>query len=83
MSQFVHEFGKRWDERVPRNAIRHHMGRVHVGTPDETIVAEITAACERSKDTFTPALVRQSVRFALECHKRNRDLFRRVTSGRH
>lgn len=82
MTKFVHEFGKRWDERVPRNVIRHRMGRIHVGTPDETIVAEITAACERSPDSFTPALIRQSVKFALECHKRNGDLFHRVMNGR-
>jgi hypothetical protein len=84
MAQFVHEFGKRWDERVPRNAIRHHMGRIHVGVSDEAIAAEITAAVKRSKDAdaFTPALVRQSIRFALICHTRNRDLFRRVQAGR-
>jgi hypothetical protein len=81
MTKYVGEFGKRWDVRVPRNDIRWLMGNRHVATPDSEIEAEIR--CRVGNDPrFTPSLIRQSVAFALECHKRNRELFNHVMRGR-
>ena len=79
----VSEFGMRWDERVPRDAIKRRLGRTHVSVPDDDIVAMIEAAFETSTDRakFTPALRRQTIKFALEVHRRNRELFTRVMQG--
>lgn len=73
----VSEFGKRWDDRVPRHAIKRRLGRIHVSTPDSEIVAMIEREIERSKDRakFTPVLRRQTIAFALAAHQRNRDFF--------
>ncbi len=79
MTQYRYEYGKRWDARVPRYAISHKLGKLHVGTPDAAIEALIREACKAPG--FTPSLIRQSVAYALECHKRNRDLYQYVTGG--
>lgn len=74
MAKRVGEFGRRWDARVPRNHIKWLMGRVHVGTSNDEVQADIERRCAASPG-FTPALIRQSVAYALECHKRNRELY--------
>jgi len=79
MTDYRYEYGKRWDARVPRGDINWLMGRVHVGVTDEEITADITKRC--SAPGYTPALIRQSIRYALICHKRNRDLYNRVMRG--
>lgn len=81
MAKRVSEFGKRWDERVPRGLIKWLMARVHVGTPKAEIVADIERRCA-GNPAFTPALVRQSIAFALACHNENRALFNHVMRGR-
>jgi len=84
MAEYRYEFGKRWDARVPRAAISWLMGRVHVGTPDSEIEANIRRRIAKSDSAglYTPALVRQSIAYALACHRRNGDLYKRVMSGR-
>ena len=71
---YRYEYGKRWDEHVPRNDIRWLMGRVHVGTCAAEIEADIRDRCAKNP-AFTPSLIKQSIAYALECHKRNRALF--------
>jgi hypothetical protein len=75
-TQYRYEFGKRWDARVPRADIHWLMGRVHVATADDEIAADIRRRCA-DQPGYTAAIVRQSVAYALECHKRNRDLVKR------
>ncbi len=77
MAQQRHEFGMRWDARVPRHAIRRFIGNFHVGAPEEEVAAWMTDRITGAPG-FTPALIRQSVKFALECHRRNGGLFMRV-----
>lgn len=79
MTEYRYEFGKRWDRRVPRADIHWLMGRVHVSKTDEEIAADITKRC--TAPGYTLALIRQSVAYALECHKRNRELFNHVAHG--
>jgi hypothetical protein len=76
MAEYRYEFNRRWDARVPRNDIKWYIARLHVGTADEEIEANIKERC--ADPAYTPALIRQSVAYALECHKRNRDLYHRV-----
>lgn len=80
MTKYRYEYGKRWDARVPRRDVNYLMGRVHVGTPDAEVEADIRRRCE-GKPGYTPGLVEQSVRYAIECHQRNRELFRHVMGG--
>jgi len=77
------EFGKQWDERVPRAAIVWLMDRVHVGTSDAKIERSIRARIAKSPDAaaFTKELIEQSVAYALECHRRNQATYRAVNSG--
>lgn len=76
---WIYEYGKRWDERVPRGDINWLMGRVHVSATEAEIEADIRKRC--NAPGFTPGLVNQSVAYALECHKRNRALYARVMGG--
>jgi hypothetical protein len=79
MADYRYEYGKRWDARVPRADINWLMGRVHVSATEDEIAADITRRC--NAPGYTPALIRQSVKYALECHKRNRDLYNHVVRG--
>jgi hypothetical protein len=83
MAKRVSEFGKQWDERVPRYAISWLINRVHVGVTDAEIEKSIRERIARSEDAakFTSSLINQSVRYALECHHRNRDLYNSVNRG--
>jgi hypothetical protein len=79
----VTEFGQQWDERVPRDAIKRLLGRTHVSTPDHDIETDIVMRIEKGKDAakYTESLRRQTVRYALEVHHRNRQLFTQVMQG--
>lgn len=72
---YCYEYGKRWDARVPRGDISWLMGRVHVGTTCAEIEADIRKRC--TAPGYTESLIKQSVAYALECHRRNRDLYAR------
>ena len=84
----VSEFGKQWDDTVPRNAIRHHLGRVHVDTPDADIHAEIDKAISAQKARgpkiaaqWTPEIEKQTHDYAILTHRRNQKQYRDVMSG--
>lgn len=76
MTEYRYEYGKRWDSRVPRTAIYWLMGQVRVSTPEDEVAADIRRRC--TAPGYTPALIRQSVAYALICHQRNRDLYAHV-----
>lgn len=82
--KYAYEFGKRWDRRVPRFAIARIVDKYHVAMPDDEITADIRTRIEASpqRDQYSKAIIRQSLAYALECHKRNQGLYRRVVSGR-
>ena len=75
-TKYVGEFGKRWDERVPRSAISWLVNRLHVGTSDETIAADIRSRC--TAPGYTESIIKQSIAYALECHRHNQAIYRRV-----
>lgn len=79
-TKYVSEFGKRWDERMPRSAISWLINRLHVSISDEEIERDIRNRC--TAPGYTEPLIKQSVSYALECHKRNRDLYHDVVCGR-
>lgn len=76
MTQYRYEFGKRWDARVPRADISWLAGYWHVGRSDDEIAADIRKRC--NAPGYTESLIRQSIAYALECHRRNRELYNHV-----
>lgn len=73
------EFGRKWDVRVPRADIHWYVSRLHVACEDSEIAADIRKRC--TAPGFTESLIRQSIAFALECHRRNQALYGRVARG--
>lgn len=68
---------------VPTHAIDRWLARTHVATPDADILAAIDIAPGLSTDArWTPALLRQTKRYALWRHHRNLAEFAWVM-GRH
>lgn len=69
-----------------KQSIEYHMGRVHVGTSDAAVEQEIREAIagklaqckhwEMSKATQDAC-----VRYALQCHRKNQDLYAFVMGG--
>lgn len=62
----------RVDKLVPTIVIDRKLGRVHVGTSDSEVTAMIEEALAAVTDPrWTPALRRQTLRYALWRHHRN------------
>jgi len=62
----------RVDPLVPTYQLDRRLGRVHVRTPDAEVVAMIEEAmATRTDPRWTPAIKRQTVRYALWRHHRN------------
>jgi hypothetical protein len=71
---------------VPTMAIDHHLGRVHVGTSDAEVKADIeqmVARAAANDPRWTPALRRQAVKYALWSHHRNQAEYEWLMSGAH
>lgn len=77
----------RW---APTIAIRYHLGRVHIATPDREVLEETVQAARKSRRLKQPAgapringrILRRSLRFAIAQHHRNRDTLNQVSAGR-
>ena len=77
--KFAQEFGRNWHVETPRGDIHWLMGRVHVGTPDAEIEADIRGRC--TDPAYTPEIVQEAVDYALICHRENQGLYRYVMTG--
>ncbi|MGA2284369.1 MAG: hypothetical protein ABSH07_12005 [Candidatus Dormibacteria bacterium] len=76
----------RVDPLVPTRAIDFHLGRVHVGTPDQEVAREIEAAIDKAaarEPRWTPAIRRQAVQYAIWRHHQDLAEYRRVMGGGH
>lgn len=80
MLKRVSEFGRKWNVKVPRGDIHWLSGQWHVSRSDDEIAADIRSRC--TAPGYTENLIQQSIAYALECHKRNRELYRHVMNGR-
>jgi Na+-transporting methylmalonyl-CoA/oxaloacetate decarboxylase gamma subunit len=65
---------------VPQASIRWLMGRVHVGTPDAEVEADMRRRC--AKTNATEQEIAAIVAFAIACHRENQGLYNAVMSGR-
>ena len=77
--KYVTEFGRKWRVETPRGDIHWLMGRVHIGTPDIEVKADIRSRC--TDPAYTPELIQEAVDYALLCHAENQGLYRYVMSG--
>jgi len=61
--------------RVPYYAIERHLMRVHIGTPDSEVIADLRSACAGAKAPdgagCTPEEEAEAIRYGLECHRDN------------
>jgi hypothetical protein len=73
----------RVDPLVPTREVDWYLGRVHVATPAADVAATIEAQlATRTDPRWTPALLRQTVRYALWRHVRNLAQYAEVMRGR-
>lgn len=64
---------------LPRSQIEFVVDRLHVGTSDDEVAAEIR---RRTKGgSWTPARVRRAVEYAIKHHRKNRGVFSHVMRG--
>jgi len=68
---------KRTTLAVPKGAISFIVGRLHVGTSDAEVEANITKRTAK----LTPAQQRKCVAYALKCHHENQGLYDLVMRG--
>lgn len=57
------------NSRVPAALIRFHVGRLHVGTPDSEIQADIRTRCREAG--ATDAETEEAVKVAIDAHHEN------------
>ena len=63
---------------VPKYSIGWLIARLHVGTSDADIEADLRKRL--SKSLLTPAQFKKCLVYALKCHKENQNLYNRVMS---
>lgn len=63
--------------KIPEASIRWLIGRVHVGTSDAEIEADMLRRCAKA----TTAQQKACVKYALKCHRENQALYGYVMSG--
>jgi hypothetical protein len=47
---FAYEYGQRWAVRLPRRDLRTFVSHIHCAEPEDKVLAEVRALCERSRD---------------------------------
>lgn len=77
--KYKHEFGKRWNERLPRDSIKYIVNRIPCWTDDETVVEMVLTRCQASK--IPENMLGACKRYALLVHARQKDLYYAVLRG--
>lgn len=80
----VTEYGLKWNPLVPRASIHWLMQKQHVSMSDEEVEHFIRERCMRvaaNNSKMTAGIMKQAVRYALLCHKHNRELYTHVARG--
>jgi hypothetical protein len=79
--QTFEEYEKTVPAFVPRGSISWLMGRVHVGTPDAEVEADIRGRLA-GNPACTEEMLVKCIEYAIACHRENQGLYRAVVSGR-
>jgi hypothetical protein len=69
---------KRITLTIPKGSISFIVSRLHVGTADAEVEANIR---QRTEKLYTPAQVNKCVAYALRCHRENQGLYNYVMRG--
>ena len=69
---------------IPRGAIRHLVGTLHVGNPDDFVRSMIRERIEHSPEraAWKASDIRRAEEFALRCHHETQALYAAVMTGR-
>jgi|HubBroStandDraft_1064217.scaffolds.fasta_scaffold34755_1 hypothetical protein len=68
---------------VPQQSIRWLMGRVHVGTSDADIEADMRRRFAKAvANGMTEEQLAECIAYALACHRENQGLYNAVMTGR-
>jgi hypothetical protein len=65
---------------IPKQSIAWLVNRMRVGTPAETVKADIRKRCTATG--WTERKVAEAENYGVKCHRKNLDLYRAVMSGR-
>jgi hypothetical protein len=77
--RYAYEYGQRWAERLPRRDLRTFVGNFHCAEPEDKVLSEVRALCERSRDMQdNHRLIPQCERYALCVFREHRALYERV-----
>jgi len=78
--RFAYEFGQRWAVRLPRRDLRTFVSRFHCAEPEDKVLAEVRALCERSGDMQgrNYRLTPQCERYALCVFREHQALYAKV-----
>jgi hypothetical protein len=68
-----------YDKLVPKGQIDFLVGRIHVGTPDSEVEADIRERSEKAK--MSEPQIRANIKYALARHRANRGMYVAVMSG--
>lgn len=74
--------GKKASELVPKRHIEMFVGKYHVGTPDEEIVAALAKKIDSAPVKWPANARKYALEYAVKTHHKNRDLYVAVMSGR-
>jgi hypothetical protein len=66
---------------IPKGSIEWIVNKLHVGTSDEAVKTNIRKRCTPDGGWSEAAIVKAE-EYAIKCHRKNQDLYRRVMSGR-
>ncbi len=75
------------DPRVPTVAVDRMLARTHVSTSDDKVRAMVQERIDWAmnkgpeRETWTPAMARQTIRYALWRHHKNQEAYRQVMGG--
>jgi hypothetical protein len=75
------KYEKTVPDYVPKGSINWLLGRVHVGTSDADVEADIRSRLAKNPNC-TEEMMAECVKYAIACHRENQDLYRAVVSGR-
>jgi hypothetical protein len=80
-TEYVYEYGQRWNRKTPRWAIGHHVDAYHVSMHDADVTADLNTYLDKAGPEFTPVIKRECIRYALLRHQRNFKLYVQVMRG--
>ena len=81
--RFAYEFGQRWAVRLPRRDLRTFVSHFHCAEPEEKVLTEVRALCERSREIQgrNRRLIAQCERYALCVFREHRAVYEKVVRG--